>query len=176
MQSIKSLGLPLIIKPSCEGSSLGISLINNLGLLSEKIEYAHRYGHDILVEEFLKGEEYSVGIVGEQILPSVRICTSNSFYDYQAKYQLVDTSYLCPSGLSAARESEIQRLVYSAWHILGCKGWGRLDVMTDSSGKFNLLEANTVPGMTENSLLPIAARQAGMTFSELIVSIMEASS
>lgn len=171
--AIAALGLPLFVKPSCEGSSVGISRVNSLEALPAALEEAFRHDNDVLVEAFLSGAEYTVGIVGDRILPSIRIQTASEFYDYQAKYISDDTQYFCPSGLSAEREAELQALVLSAWQALGCSGWGRVDVMSDGDGKFYLLEVNTSPGMTSHSLVPMAAKQAGMSFSQLVARILE---
>ena len=112
-------------------------------------------------------------MLGEEILPSIRIQPAGTFYDYEAKYLSDETQYFCPCGLEAEREADLQSLVLKAWHVLGCQGWGRIDVMQDSDGQFYLLEANTSPGMTSHSLVPMAARQAGMSFSQLVVRILD---
>ena len=112
-------------------------------------------------------------MLGEEILPSIRIQPAGVFYDYEAKYLSDETQYFCPSGLEAEREDDLQSLVLKAWHVLGCQGWGRIDVMQDRDGQFYLLEANTSPGMTSHSLVPMAARQAGMSFSQLVVRILD---
>lgn len=112
-------------------------------------------------------------MLGEEILPSIRIQPAGVFYDYEAKYLSDETQYFCPAGLEAQREAELQSLVLKAWNVLGCRGWGRIDVMLDGDGQFYLLEANTSPGMTSHSLVPMAARQAGMSFSQLVVRILD---
>ena len=171
--AIAALGLPLFVKPSCEGSSVGISRVNRADALSAALEEAFRHDDDVLIEAFLSGAEYTVGIVGEQILPSIRIKTASEFYDYEAKYISDDTEYFCPSGLSAEQEADLQKLVWAAWRALGCSGWGRVDVMTDGDGNFQLLEVNTSPGMTSHSLVPMAAKQAGYSFPQLVARILE---
>jgi D-alanine-D-alanine ligase len=171
--AIEALGLPLFVKPSCEGSSVGISRVNHADALPAALEEAFRHDDDVLIEAFLSGAEYTVGIVGEQILPSIRIKTASEFYDYEAKYISDDTEYFCPSGLSAGQEAELQTLVWSAWRALGCSGWGRVDVMADGEGNFQLLEVNTSPGMTSHSLVPMAAKQAGYSFPQLVARILE---
>jgi len=171
--AINALGLPLFVKPSSEGSSVGISRVNTLDALPAALAEAFRHDNDVLIEAFLSGAEYTVGIVGDQILPSIRIQTASEFYDYEAKYISDDTQYFCPAGLSAEKEAELQTLVLDAWRALGCSGWGRVDVMTDSEGNFQLLEVNTSPGMTSHSLVPMAAREAGMSFSQLVSRILE---
>ncbi|PYG48321.1 D-alanine-D-alanine ligase [Pantoea sp. AG1095] len=172
-KAIEALGLPLFVKPSCEGSSVGISRVNHADALPAALEEAFRHDDDVLIEAFLSGAEYTVGIVGEQILPSIRIKTASEFYDYEAKYISDDTEYFCPSGLSAEQEAELQTLVWSAWRALGCSGWGRVDVMADGEGNFQLLEVNTSPGMTSHSLVPMAAKQAGYSFPQLVARILE---
>ena len=172
-KAIEALGLPLFVKPSCEGSSVGISRVNHADALPAALEEAFRHDDDVLIEAFLSGAEYTVGIVGEQILPSIRIKTASEFYDYEAKYISDDTEYFCPSGLSAEQEAELQTLVWSAWRALGCSGWGRVDVMADGEGSFQLLEVNTSPGMTSHSLVPMAAKQAGYSFPQLVARILE---
>ncbi|MHB2095299.1 D-alanine--D-alanine ligase [Pantoea dispersa] len=171
--SIAALGLPLFVKPSCEGSSVGISRVNQAEALPAALQEAFRYDDDVLVEAFLSGAEYTVGIVGDEILPSIRIQTASEFYDYEAKYISDDTQYFCPSGLSAEKEAELQTLVLAAWRALGCSGWGRVDVMVDGDGNFQLLEVNTSPGMTSHSLVPMAAKQAGYSFPQLVARILE---
>lgn len=171
--AIAALGLPLFVKPSCEGSSVGISRVNQAEALPAALLEAFRHDDDVLVEAFLSGAEYTVGIVGDEILPSIRIQTASEFYDYEAKYISDDTQYFCPSGLSAEKEAELQALVLAAWRALGCSGWGRVDVMADGDGNFQLLEVNTSPGMTSHSLVPMAAKQAGYSFPQLVARILE---
>lgn len=171
--AIAALGLPLFVKPSCEGSSVGISRVNSLDALPAALNEAFRHDEDVLIEAFLSGAEYTVGIVGDEILPSIRIKTASEFYDYEAKYISDDTEYFCPSGLSVEQEAELQALVLAAWRALGCSGWGRVDVMADGEGNFHLLEVNTSPGMTSHSLVPMAAKQAGYSFPQLVARILE---
>ncbi|ORM64087.1 D-alanine--D-alanine ligase [Pantoea rodasii] len=170
--AIDALGLPLFVKPSCEGSSVGISRVNTLEALPAALNEAFRHDSDVLIEAFLSGAEYTVGIVGDEILPSIRIKTASEFYDYEAKYISDDTEYFCPSGLRAEQEAELQTLVWAAWRALGCSGWGRVDVMADGDGNFQLLEVNTSPGMTSHSLVPMAAKQAGYSFPQLVARIL----
>ncbi|MDR7343246.1 D-alanine-D-alanine ligase [Pantoea alhagi] len=173
VQRIAQLGMPLFVKPSSEGSSVGISRVNQPADLPAALEEAFRHDDDVLIEKFISGPEYTVGILGEQILPSIRIQPASDFYDYEAKYISDDTQYFCPAGLSAEKEAELQDLVLKAWRSLGCSGWGRVDVMMDGDGTFYLLEVNTSPGMTSHSLVPMAAKQAGMSFSQLVARILE---
>lgn len=170
---IAALGLPVIVKPSREGSSVGMSKVDKPQALSEALQLAFEHDDEVLVEKWLSGPEFTVAIVGETILPSIRIQPAGVFYDYEAKYLSDETQYFCPSGLEAEREAALQALVMQAWNSLGCEGWGRVDVMLDSDGAFYLLEVNTAPGMTSHSLVPMAARQAGMSFSQLVVRILE---
>lgn len=173
VQRIAQLGMPLFVKPSSEGSSVGISRVNQPADLPAALEEAFRHDDDVLIEKFISGPEYTVGILGEQILPSIRIQPASDFYDYEAKYISDDTQYFCPAGLSVEKEAELQDLVLEAWRSLGCSGWGRVDVMMDGDGTFYLLEVNTSPGMTSHSLVPMAAKQAGMSFSQLVARILE---
>ncbi|WP_075182226.1 D-alanine--D-alanine ligase [Pantoea sp. 1.19] len=171
--AIAALGLPVFVKPSCEGSSVGISRVNVASELPAALEEAFRHDDDVLVEAFLAGAEYTVAIVGDRTLPSIRIQPASSFYDYEAKYLSDETQYFCPSGLTDEREAELHALVKRAWQVMGCSGWGRVDVMMDGNGAFFLLEVNTSPGMTSHSLVPMAAKQAGMSFSQLVARILE---
>lgn len=173
VERIASLGLPVIVKPSREGSSVGMSKVDNVAALPAALELAFEHDEEVLIEKWLSGPEYTVAILGEEILPSIRIQPAGIFYDYEAKYLSDETQYFCPGGLIEQREEELQALVLQAWQVLGCSGWGRVDVMLDSDGQFYLLEVNTSPGMTSHSLVPMAARQAGMTFSQLVVRILE---
>lgn len=173
LASIDVLGLPLFVKPSREGSSVGISRVNEAYQFPAALDEAFRHDDEVLVEAFLSGPEYTVGVIGEEILPSIRIQTASEFYDYEAKYISDDTQYFCPSGLSTEQEAELSELVIAAWRALGCSGWGRVDVMMGGDGRFYLLEVNTSPGMTSHSLVPMAAKQAGMSFSQLVTRILE---
>ena len=170
---IAALGLPVIVKPSREGSSVGMSKVDKAEDLSAALTLAFQHDEEVLIEKWLSGPEFTVAMLGEEILPSIRIQPAGVFYDYEAKYLSDETQYFCPAGLEAEREADLQSLVLKAWHILGCSGWGRIDVMLDSDGQFYLLEANTSPGMTSHSLVPMAARQAGMSFSQLVVRILD---
>ncbi|MFW5409534.1 D-alanine--D-alanine ligase [Pectobacterium brasiliense] len=167
------LGLPLIVKPSREGSSVGMSKVNTLSELPAALEEAFRHDDDILIEKWLSGPEYTVAILGDDVLPSIRIQPAGTFYDYEAKYLSDDTQYFCPSGLPDDEEQALAGLAMAAYRAVGCSGWGRVDFMLDSDGAFYLLEVNTSPGMTSHSLVPMAARQRGLTFSQLVVQILE---
>ncbi|PPI88652.1 D-alanine--D-alanine ligase [Candidatus Pantoea edessiphila] len=171
--AISILGLPLLVKPNREGSSIGISKVNTINELPKALEIAFNYDKDIIIEQFIVGEEYSVGILGDKILPLIQIKTSSNFYNYQDKYFSNNTQYCFSNKLSNKQKINLQKLVLSAWHVLGCKGCGRIDVMTDINGEFYLLEVNTSPGMTDHSLIPLAAEQAGISFSKLVIKILE---
>lgn len=173
LAEISALGLPVIVKPSREGSSVGMSKVVAENALQDALRLAFQHDEEVLIEKWLSGPEFTVAILGEEILPSIRIQPSGTFYDYEAKYLSDETQYFYPAGLEASQEANLQALVLKAWTTLGCKGWGRIDVMLDSDGQFYLLEANTSPGMTSHSLVPMAARQAGMSFSQLVVRILE---
>lgn len=165
----------VFVKPACEGSSIGMSSATTAQGLRKSFELASQYAGDVLAERFIDGPEYTVAVLGDTALPSIRLETDNEFYDYEAKYISDDTRYHCPSGLSVAEEAEIAALSLRAFQSLGCSVWGRVDVMRDSTGKFCVLEVNTVPGMTSHSLVPMAAAAAGMTIPELVQRIVELS-
>ncbi len=169
---LRSLTGKVMVKPAQEGSSIGMASASTAEQLSAAIALAHQYDEEALVEAWLVGPEYTVAIVGERVLPSIRLQTSHEFYDYAAKYQATDTQYHCPAGLSPQAEQAIQALAYQAFRALGAKGWGRIDLMCDSAGEFRLLEANLVPGMTAKSLVPMAARAGGMDFAQLVQAIL----
>ncbi|MCU6664802.1 MAG: D-alanine--D-alanine ligase [Silvania sp.] len=170
---IAELGLPVIVKPSREGSSVGMSKVECAADLTSALALAFQHDEEVLIEKWLSGPEFTVAMLGEEILPSIRIQPAGTFYDYEAKYLSDETQYFCPSGLEAEQDADLRILVLKAWNMLGCQGWGRIDVMQDSDGQFYLLEANTSPGMTSHSLVPMAARQAGMSFSQLVVRILD---
>lgn len=169
---VSRLGLPLIVKPSCEGSSVGMSKVNAAEELVPALENAFLHDTCVLVEKWLSGPEFTVAILGDEVLPSIRIQPAGVFYDYQAKYLSDETQYFCPSGLGDEKEQALRALAMSAYRAVGCQGWGRVDVMQDSDGQFYLLEVNTAPGMTNHSLVPMAARESGLSFSQLVVKIL----
>ncbi len=161
-----------IVKPVCEGSSIGMMRASSEQELVEAVTGATRYGVS-MAERWVVGSEYTVAIVGDQALPAIRLETNNRFYDFQAKYQSNDTRYICPCGLDSEQEQALQALALQAFRAVGCSGWGRVDVMRDgASGQFQLLEVNTIPGMTDHSLVPMAARAMGWSFDELVLRIM----
>ena len=169
----RELGLPVIVKPSSEGSSVGVSRVLADPDLGAAVELAARYPGELLMEQMVIGDELTVGILGDKALPSIRIVPKGQWYDYHAKYVAEDTQYLCP-GLDEAGEAEIGALALAAFRAAGCSGWGRVDVMRDrDSGALYLLEVNTAPGMTSHSLVPKAAQQVGIGFEELCWRILE---
>jgi D-alanine-D-alanine ligase len=169
----KKLGMPLIVKPAREGSTIGLTRVNRV----DEIEAAYRLAaeHDplVLAEQFVAGPELTASILDDHVLPLIRIEAPGGNYDYQAKYFSDETRYLCPSGMDAALERVVGDLSLEAFRLLGCRGWGRVDVMLDERGEPQFLEANTVPGMTGHSLVPMAAKAAGIGFDELVVRILE---
>ena len=167
------LGLPVFVKPSSEGSSVGVARVTDEAAIDNAIQVAREYGGEMLMEQMIVGEELTVGILGDVALPSIRIVPKGEWYDYNAKYVADDTQYLCP-GLQGADEDEIRRIALEAFRAAGCSGWGRVDVMRDrQSGAMYLLEVNTAPGMTSHSLVPKAAAQLGVGFEELCWRILE---
>lgn len=165
----------VFVKPSCEGSSVGMAPAADAHALEQAYRAAAAYSGGVLAEEFIDGPEYTVAILGSRALPSIRMETDNEFYDYEAKYLSDDTRYYCPSGLSVAEEQELASLALRAFESLGCSVWGRVDAMRDARGRFYLLEVNTIPGMTSHSLVPMAAREAGMEIPELVERILSLS-
>ncbi len=172
---IATVGLPLFIKPACEGSSLGMSRVESADALEAAWEAARGFDGAVFAERLIDGGEYTASLVGGQVLPLIRIETPRAFYDYTAKYHADDTRYLCPCGLEAAEEKHIAALARRAFDSLGCSGWGRVDFMRDRAGRAWLIEVNTVPGMTDHSLVPMAARAAGIGFDELVWRILAGS-
>jgi D-alanine-D-alanine ligase len=169
----KKLGLPLIVKPAHEGSTLGLTKV--LAAIDLKTAYEHAAGYDqlVLAEEFVAGEELTAGFLGDEALPLIRIEAPQGNYDYQNKYFTDDTKYICPCGLPAAEERQIQRVVMRSAQALGCRGWGRADLIRRTDGSISLLEINTSPGMTGHSLVPMAAKVAGLDFQQLVLRILE---
>jgi D-alanine-D-alanine ligase len=171
------LGLPLIVKPPREGSSIGVSKVKGYSEMADAVTLAARYDPDVLCEEFIDGEEVTCPVLGDgpgaQALPVIRIVAPEAGYDYQNKYFTDDTVYLCPSGLPAAEEREIQRIVVQAYRALGCRGWGRADLMIRASDrKPFLLEMNTSPGMTGHSLVPKSAASVGIAYEQLCLMLL----
>lgn len=167
------LGLPLMVKPANEGSSIGMTKVKTARELAEAYALAANYDSVVIAESFVEGVELTAGILGEQPLPLIKLETPREFYDYEAKYQADDTRYLIPCGLPPDAERIVQDEALFAFKALGCSGWGRVDLMLDRSGKPYFLEVNTSPGMTDHSLVPMAARHAGMSFEDLCLRILE---
>lgn len=169
---LASLGGEVMVKPAHEGSSIGMARVSHVAELQAAYAAAAKFDAVVIAERLIRGEEYTVAVLGERALPAIKLETDHSFYDYDAKYLADDTRYLCPCGLDAAVEQELQAQALQAFRSIGCRGWGRVDVMRDGAGKFQMLEVNTVPGMTDHSLVPMAAKAAGLGFSELILAIL----
>jgi len=170
----KKLGLPLFVKPASEGSSVGMTKVKRAADLDEAFAAAVNYDPVVIAEKFIDGPELTAGILGERVLPLIRIETPREFYDYQAKYFTDDTRYLIPCGLPKRKETQLQALCLDAFRALGCRGWGRVDLMLDRRGRPFLLEINTAPGMTSHSLVPMAAKAVGLSYEDLCVKILEA--
>jgi len=173
--AVESLGFPLILKPAGQGSSVGMSKVFEQADLSEAVNLALRYGGIAIAETCIVGDEFTVGVLQGEALPSIRIVTPRVFYDYRAKYESDRTEYHCPGTADAETEALYARLATAAFNEVGCTGWGRVDFMTGDDGKPQVLEVNTIPGMTSHSLVPMAAKQAGMDFEELCWRILETS-
>ncbi len=171
-QLIAELNADAIVKPAREGSSIGMRKVHTAEELQNSFDFAREYDGLVLAESWVKGAEFTVAIVDGKALPAIQLKTSHAFYDYDAKYQANDTQYLLPCGLSAEKEQELQQLALKAFDVIGGQGWGRIDVMQDQNEQFWLLEANTSPGMTDHSLVPMAAAAVGMSFSELVVHLL----
>ena len=169
----RRLGTPLFVKPASEGSSVGMTKVKRAADLEEAFALAVNYDPVVIAEKFVDGPELTVGILGEQVLPIIRIETPREFYDYEAKYIADDTRYLIPSGLPKAKEAQLQALCLKAFQALGCTGWGRVDLMLSRQGRPYLLEINTSPGMTDHSLVPMAARAVGISYEDLCVKILQ---
>lgn len=172
---VEKLGLPLMVKPSLEGSSVGLTKVKAVDELKSAVEYALKFDNTILIEEWLAGDELTVPVLDSQVLPAIRIAPEGEFYDYNAKYISDNTQYFCPAGLTSEREQELALLVKHAYNAVGCRGWSRIDVMCDAKGDFRLVEVNTNPGMTSHSLFPKSAASVGISFEQLVVKILELS-
>ena len=169
----RRLGLPVMVKPANEGSSIGMSKVRAAAGLEEAYALAVNYDPVVLAEKFVEGTELTGGILGDEALPLIRLETPRDFYDYEAKYVADDTRYIVPAGLTQKREEDLRALCLEAFRALGCRGWGRVDLMLDRRGRPYLLEVNTSPGMTDHSLVPMAARAVGLSYEDLCVKILE---
>lgn len=172
---VEYLGLPLIIKPVREGSSYGISKVKESGEMESAWRLAHEFDERVMAESWIVGGEYTAPVLGDQVLPMIRLETPREFYDYEAKYIADTTQYHCPCGLDADVENELGKLAFAAFEAVDASGWGRVDFMLDAEGKPWLIEVNTIPGMTSHSLVPMSAKQAGMSFDDLTLRILAAS-
>ena len=170
---VARLSLPLMVKPANEGSSIGMSKVSAGASLEEAYALAANYDSVVLAEQFIEGMELTAAVLGGEALPLIRLETPREFYDYEAKYVADDTRYIIPCGLPANEEAALQRQVLAAFNALGCSGWGRVDLMLDAAGKPWFIEANTSPGMTDHSLVPMSARHAGLAFGDLALRILE---
>jgi D-alanine-D-alanine ligase len=174
--ALASIGLPLMVKPASQGSSVGMTKVKAAEEFERAYAEARAVDPIVFAEAFITGDEYTVGVLQNQALPSIRIQPATEFYDYQAKYFRDDTQYHCPSGLTAPAETELKAAALAAFQVTDCFGWGRVDFMRDrATDKFYFIEINTTPGMTDHSLVPMAARQAGMDFAELVWRVLETS-
>ena len=172
-QIIDALGGKAMVKPANEGSSIGMAKVTSADELNIALENAFNFDDQVLVEAWIEGPEYTVAVLGEEVLPAIHMETPRDFYDYEAKYKSTTTQYHCPCGLPEADESELKLLAAKAFDAVGAKGWGRVDIMRSEAGQWQILEVNTVPGMTETSLVPKAAKVFGLSFSELVSQIVE---
>lgn len=172
LEAAAALGFPLMVKPVHEGSSIGMSKVKDSGELARAWAEARKYDGLVLAESWVQGAEYTAAILGDRALPMIRLETPHDFYDFEAKYNAPDTSYICPCGLDAQTEAQLGGLMLEAFQLVGARGWARVDFMLDGADQPWLLEINTVPGMTDHSLVPMAARQAGLTFDELVWRIL----
>lgn len=174
-RAVEELGLPLFVKPNNQGSSVGMSKVAEAGHMDEAYALARRYSHEVLVEQFVAGPEYTASVLAGEALPLIRIQPAGEYYDYHAKYVAEDTQYHCPCGLPAELEERLQALCLRAFDAIGARGWGRVDFMLDQGQQPWLIEANTVPGMTSHSLVPMAAQARGIEFEELCWRVLETS-
>jgi len=175
LERARDLGFPLMVKPANEGSSIGMSRADSPEELAAAWRAATKYDALVLAERWIEGPEYTCAVLGKEALPLIRLETPHAFYDYEAKYSAGTTRYICPSGLDAAVESQLQTLCLEAFQVIDARGWGRVDFMLDGEGHPHLLEVNTVPGMTDHSLVPMAAKVQGLDFDALVWRILETS-
>jgi D-alanine-D-alanine ligase len=175
LQLAVALGFPLMIKPAREGSSIGMARVDDADELAAAWRMASKYDDFVIAEQWISGPEYTCAILGGEALPLIRLETPRTFYDYEAKYSADTTRYICPCGLPGTDEARLQDMARAAFEAVDARGWGRVDFMRDASGQPYLLEVNTVPGMTDHSLVPMAARVRGIDFDELVWRILETS-
>ena len=172
---VKKIGLPLIVKPARGGSSFGITIVDDVSQLVEAISYAKKFDSSVIAESYITGEEYTVSILLDEALPVIKIKTPRAFYDFEAKYQSESTEYICPCELQPEAEEMIQEIALEAFAALDGSGWGRIDFMKDESGKFWLIEMNTVPGLTSHSLFPMSVHHSGKKITQAVLSILSSS-
>jgi len=170
-----SIPFPVMVKPSHEGSSIGISKADNLDELKAAVIEAQKFDSEVLIEQWVEGDEYTCAILDGQALPMIKLETDHDFYDFSAKYQSNDTQYICPCGLSESAEAVVQQIALQAFNAVGLKDWGRVDFMIDGNNQPWLIEINTIPGMTDHSLVPMAAKQSGLSFQALVMKILATS-
>ncbi|MEH6447646.1 MAG: D-alanine--D-alanine ligase [Oleispira sp.] len=170
---MQALGGLAMVKPAREGSSIGMRKVHSSEGLADSYAFASQHDDLVIAEQYIEGPEFTVTILGDEALPAIQLVTTHDFYDFDAKYKANDTQYLLPSGLPDYAEGELQKMALKAFKIVGCEGWGRVDAMQDSEGAFWLLEVNTTPGMTDHSLVPMAAKAGGLTFPALVVKILQ---
>lgn len=172
-QVIEQLGGKVMVKPATEGSSIGMCQASNAKELEQAFQAALPYCQDVMAEAWITGREFTVAVIDNQVMPVIELKTQAEFYDFHAKYHANDTQYLCPAPLSVKETQTAQALALNAFNSLGCEGWGRVDLMQNANGEFFVLEVNTSPGMTDHSLVPMAAKQAGIEFDELVAGLIE---
>ncbi|VAW48199.1 D-alanine--D-alanine ligase [hydrothermal vent metagenome] len=168
-----SIPFPVIVKPSHEGSSIGMRKVNDLSALEEAVAYAQEFDSEVLIEQWITGREYTGAILNGEALPLIELKTANEFYDFEAKYCSNETQYLCPCDLEGALQSSLKTMVLNAFNVIGAQGWGRVDFMLDEQNRPWLIELNTVPGMTDHSLVPMAAKATGRSFEALVVEVLQ---
>jgi len=174
-KAIEALGLPVIVKPALEGSSIGISKVESKAEIIAAFELANSCKSSVMIEQWIVGEEYTASVLNGKVLPLIKLQTPNQFYDYEAKYVSDNTEYVCPCGLNDEKEKQLGDMALNAFDAISAQGWGRIDFMLDKQGQYWLIEANTVPGMTSHSLVPMAAKQAGYSFEDLLLEVLETS-
>jgi len=170
---MQALGGLAMVKPAREGSSIGMRKVHSSEGLADSYAFASQHDDLVIAEQYIEGPEFTVTILGDEALPAIQLVTTHDFYDFDAKYKANDTQYLLPSGLPDYAEGELQKMALKAFKIVGCQGWGRVDAMQDNEGAFWLLEVNTTPGMTDHSLVPMAAKAGGLSFPALVVKILQ---
>jgi D-alanine-D-alanine ligase len=172
VQAVKIVGLPLIVKPALEGSSIGMSKVTDESEMISAWQKANACGGTVIAERWITGKEYTAAILNDRVLPMIRLETSHAFYDFDAKYKAEDTKYICPCGLSQEEEIRLSVMIKQSFNAVDASGWGRVDFMIDQDNQPWLIEVNTVPGMTDHSLVPMAAKQAGINFEQLVIEIL----